>query len=598
VTAVLSAEANAAFYTAFMVVSFLAMVPGNVALTLFAVAAGDRAALRSKVRMGLLICLVVGSPAAVLVYLYADTIMSIFGATYAAAAGGALSILALTYLPFVFHHFFLAISRVNDRVRRAGVFSVFAGLAELAAAYYGGLSGSLTTLVWCVAAVMAVETVLIAPTVLRVVLPERRTKEKLEGIVSSRRMTLRERAWLPLEYIRTVGPLTGVTAERLRAALVGLHAADRTHPAVSRVDRAAARWRHMDAGTFLAYARAAVEEVTGAEAEPDAMTRRLQAEPRAHHPVRILVGGGYVAIKVAHVYGDAGPVNALVRELIRAAAEERAATFPPEAAPKRPLRRGLWEFFGKHLSRLRPALRLAGPPAHDPADPREWQADLTVETNRSADVLTKMRAWRDTHAPGTTTAAITFAAFTAALVELGLNPRREGAVFLFDARRYVPGGAGIGGNFCWGQYLTPASLTDPGAIHAALKAELKTGRILAMMGLREAKIAVTGASGHPAAYPQVLGAERRPGLTFSNQGRHDVLADLPWAASPDGRVNHSVPTLSGPADITLTTSEMGGVLHVEATFHASTYDPAVIARALELVCTDPAALLAADGVPA
>jgi hypothetical protein len=540
--------------------------------------------------MGLLVCLVVGLPAAAVVYLFADLIMSVFGAGYAATAGGALSILALTYLPFVFHHFFLAISRVNDRVRRAGVFSVFAGLAELAAAYHGGSQGSLTTLVWWVAGVMTVETILIAPTVLRVVLPERRVKQTLEGIVNTRRMTLRERAWLPLEYIRTVGPLTGVTAHGLRAALIGLHATDRTHPAVSRIDRVTARWLHMDAGAFLAHVQEAVEEVSGTDAEPDAMTRRLQAEPRAHHPVRILAGGGYVAVKVAHVYGDAGPVNDLVRELVLAAAEGRAATFPA-GGPKRPLRRGLWEFFGKHPSRLRAALKLAAPPAHDPADPREWHADLTVETNRSADVLRKMRAWRDEHAPGTTTAAITFAAFTAALIELGLDPRREGGVFLFDARRYVPDGAGIGGNFCWGQYLTPASLTDPMAIHTALKAELKSGRILAMMGLREAKIAVAGASGFPDAYPQVLGAERRPGLTFSNQGRHDVLAGLPWAASPDGRVNHSVPTLSGPADITLTTSEMGGVLHVEATFHASTYDRAVVARALELVCTDPAALL-------
>ena len=42
---------------------------------------------------------------------------------------------------------------------------------------------------------------------------------------------------------------------------------------------------------------------------------------------------------------------------------------------------------------------------------------------------------------------------------------------------------------------------------------------------------------------------------------------------------------------------MGGVLHLEATFHASTYDPAMVARALELVCTDPAALIMASGPP-
>ena len=67
-----------------------------------------------------------------------------------------------------------------------------------------------------------------------------------------------------------------------------------------------------------------------------------------------------------------------------------------------------------------------------------------------------------------------------------------------------------------------------------------------------------------------------------------MLADLPWATGPACRVNQSVPTLNGPEGITLTTSEMNGVLHLEATFHASTYDPAMIARALELVCADPA----------
>ncbi len=238
VTAVLSASANAAFYTAFMVLSFLAMVPGNVALTLFAVASGDKAALRSKVRVGLLLCLAGGLPVSIVVAVAAHPIMSIFGAQYADAAGRALTILALTYVPFVFHHFFLAISRVQNRVRGAGVFSVFAGLAELAAAWYGGSRGSLTELVAWVAIVMAVETVLVAPTVLRVVLAKPETE--LENIVSTTKLTLHERAWLPLEYIRTVGPLTGVTAERIRAAMIGLHDADPAHRAVSRLDRAGA----------------------------------------------------------------------------------------------------------------------------------------------------------------------------------------------------------------------------------------------------------------------------------------------------------------------------------------------------------------------
>jgi O-antigen/teichoic acid export membrane protein len=588
VTAVLSTEANAAFYMAFMVLSFLAMVPGNVALTLFAVASGDQGALRSKVRVGLGICFAIGFPASLVVVFAARPIMGVFGAGYAESAGTALMILALTYVPFVFHHFFLAISRVQGRVRGAGIFSVFAGVAELVAAWYGGSRGNLTELVAWVALVMAVETVLVAPTVLRVVFARPPLEE---NIMSTTGLTLRERAWLPLEYIRTVGPLTGVTAERLRNALIGLHAADPAHRAVSRLDRAGAKWLHMDAPAFAAYVREAVTDLGDGPADFDAMTRELQSEPRGHHPVRILAGRGYVAMKVAHAYGDAGPVNTLLRELILAAGDERAGVIAPSERNRWVLPKAWWKQFGTKPGRWKEGLSFARPPQHPEPPMRPWTAALTVRTARSAEVLGKMRTWRDEYAPGVTTSAITFAAFASALRELGLNPDLSGGIFLADARRYVDQGVSIDSNFCMGPFLSPANLTDPQAIHATLKAELATGRILTMMLLREGKIAVTGAPGLPEPYPEQAPMEPRPRLTFSNQGRHDVLADLPWAVDASGRVNQSVPTLTGPEGITLTTSEMGGVLHLEATFHTSTYDPAVVARALELVCTDPAALV-------
>ena len=590
VTATLSAEANAAFYTAFMVLSFLAMVPANIALTLFAVAGGDRAALQSKVRVGLLIALGGGVPASLLVVLLARPIMSVFGAGYADTAGTALAILALTYVPFVFHHFFLAISRVQGTVRGAGVFSVFAGAAELLAAWWGGSHGDLTDLVTWVAVVMAVETVLVAPTVLRVVFGKVNTHG---GYVSTTSLTLRERAWLPLEYIRTIGPLDGVTAESLRAALIGLHATDPAHRAVSRLDRAGARWEHLDHASFARYVQDAVTEVDDRSADFDEMTRRLQAEPRGHHPVRILVGGGYVAVKVAHAYGDAGPVNTLVHALVQAAAAGRPAVIPPMKRHRTALAKAWWKQFGLKPGRWREGLSFPRPPAAESGPTRPWTAQLTVRTTRSATVLGQMRQWRDEHAPGVTTSAITFAAFAAALRDLGLDPDLGGATFLADGRRYLDEGVSVDSNFCMGPYLTPPSLTDPIAIHRTLKAELATGRILTMMLLREGKILVSGAPGMPDPYPGEITVRPRPRLTFSNQGRHDMLSDLPWSVEPASRMNLSVPTLSGPEGITLTTSEMNGVLHLEATFHASTYDPAMVGRALELVCTDPAALIMA-----
>lgn len=592
VTAVLSAEANAAFYTAFMVLSFLAMVPGNIALTLFAVTSGDRAALRSKVRVGLALCLGGGLPASLLVVALAGPIMSVFGHEYAASATTALRTLALTYVPFVFHHFFLAISRVRDRVRGAGIFSVFAGAAELLAAWYGGSRGSLTALVAAVAVVMAIETVLVAPTVLRVVL-ERTPDEEGITIMSTTRLTVHERAWLPLEYIRTIGPLTGVNAPRIRLALLGLHQVDPKHRAVSRLDRPGARWQHLPGSEIGAYIEEAVTDLGDDPVDFDEMTRRLQAEPRGHHPIRILVGGGYVAMKVSHAYGDAGPVNVLLHELVAAAAEYRPARLAPLARPRFALFRAWWKQFGTTPGRWRTGLSFARPPAPEETTTRPWEANLTVRTARSAKVLKQMRAWRDEYAPGVTTSAITFAAFAAALGDLGLDPDLRGGTFLADARRYLADGTVIDSNFCFGPYLSPESLTDPMSIHTTLKAELGTGRILTMMMLRTGKIGVLGAPGMPDPFPSEIAVRPRPRLTFSNQGRHDMLGDLPWAADAAWRVNQSVPTLNGPEGITLTTSEMNGVLHLEATFHASTFDPALVARALELVCSDPAALIMA-----
>ncbi|MCO8272756.1 lipopolysaccharide biosynthesis protein [Actinoplanes sp. TRM 88003] len=588
VTAVLSAEANASFYTAFMVLSFLAMVPGNVALTLFAVASGDKRALTSKVRVGLMICLGGGLPVAAAVFFLANPIMSVFGAQYAETAGEALRLLALTYVPFVFLHFFMAISRVQDKVRGAGIFALFAGMAELGAAWYGGSTGGLNDLVMWVVIVMGVEAVLVAPVVLRVVFGgAKRRGDSANTTV----MTLHERAWLPLEYIRTVGPLYGVTVDGVRRALIGLHAADPKHRAVSRLDRVGARWEHLDGAEFAQFVHRAVQDSGDWSLDMDGMTRKLQSEPRGVHPIRILVGAGYIAIKVSHAYGDAGPVNSLVHELVLAASQGRAAVIPPLERNRMALPKAWWKQFGTKPARWKEGISFARPPEPEETRMRKWQPNLTVRSARSATTLKLMRKWRDEYSPGVTTSAITFAAFTAALHQLGLKPDTGGATFLADGRRFLDKDTRIDSNFCMGPYLSPQNMMDPASINTTIKNELATGRILTMMVLREGKIALDGAPGMPDPYPSELAIPPRPRLTFSNQGRHDLLGDLPWSVGPEWRVNLSVPTLNSPEGVTLTTSEMNGVLHLEATFHGSTFDPNLISKAMEMVLTDPSALI-------
>jgi hypothetical protein len=415
----------------------------------------------------------------------------------------------------------------------------------------------------------------------------------------SARLSSRERVWLPLEYVRTIGPLRGVTVEGLRAALIGLHANDPTHPLVCRLDRQRARWVPMTRSEFAAFHRGAVgESVVGAgDGGPEALTQRLLDEPRGWHPIRILLDGPYVAMKASHAMGDADPVNRLLRAVVLAAANGRAGVPPPLTTSRLALTRALARHFGRDPRRLVAGLRINRPPSSPPLGEGQgvtWAPRLAVRSARSTAALAQLRIWRDAYAPGVSTAALTFAAFNTALFHCGLASERPGAVVLTDARRYLPAGLTAGGNFCWGPYLEPDSLLDPRAIHQALRSELATGRIMTMMALRECRLALTGAPGMPAPYPTRVRRDPQPELTFGNQGRHDVLADLPWDAAPGERVNMSAPTLSAPEGIVLSTSEMAETLHIDVTFHASTFDPDLLGRAVDLVCHDPIGLITAS----
>ncbi|BCJ37400.1 hypothetical protein Athai_49030 [Actinocatenispora thailandica] len=166
VTAVLGVRVTGAFYTAWMVYTVAVMLPGNLATALFAVATGQRAVLRAKLRTALAVAIGVGVPATVVVAVAARPIMSLFGPEYADVATGALRVLALSYLLAVFRQLVVGVVRVLDRVRLATVGAVLAGCLEIAAAAYGGTHGGLTTMVLWLVGVFALEALVTAPIVL------------------------------------------------------------------------------------------------------------------------------------------------------------------------------------------------------------------------------------------------------------------------------------------------------------------------------------------------------------------------------------------------------------------------------------------------
>jgi hypothetical protein len=408
-------------------------------------------------------------------------------------------------------------------------------------------------------------------------------------------MSVRDRAWAPVQAIRAVGPLAGLSTETVRAALVGLHAADPTARLLSRLDNPGWRWAAPPAPEFTARLDSLLLDVDRAEpATVDSVVRRLLPVVPGDRAMVLAVHGNYLAARISHGVGDGRVVNRLLLDLLL------TATQPQPAAPRTPgtraaLARAVAWHFRRHPAALAAAARVALPPPAPVGTAISWASRLAYSSARSpADGLRRLREWRDAHLPGVTTASIVFAAASSALRQAGLCPYRAGVVILIDARRYLPPGSTVDGNFSWGQYLVPTDPEDPRAIDTVLKAELASGRALLMLALRDARAAVLPRS---AAAPSTVGPVPGPDLSLSHLGRLDGYAELPWTGAHEGHRFVCVPPPAGPAGITFSLSEMSGALHVTAAFHGSTFPQAAVDRAVELVATRPVDLVMAAPRP-
>ncbi|MGO9080158.1 MAG: lipopolysaccharide biosynthesis protein [Streptosporangiaceae bacterium] len=170
VTVVVSPSANAAFYAAWMLASFLYIVPVHLSTVLFAVAAGDQQALAGKLRASLRMSLAVGLPGMAVMALAAHPLLSLFGAGYARDATIPLWLLLLGYLPSLPKTFYIAVCRANGKVARAAVMLTAFAAVEIAGAVLGGLAGGLIGLSLALLAVGVIEGLATAPAVLRVAL--------------------------------------------------------------------------------------------------------------------------------------------------------------------------------------------------------------------------------------------------------------------------------------------------------------------------------------------------------------------------------------------------------------------------------------------
>jgi hypothetical protein len=166
VTLVVSPDANASFYIAYMLVNFLFMVPACLSTVLFAIASASPEVVAEKLRFVLRLSLMIGLPAMAVLALGGHFALGFFGPGYQSATIPLL-LLVITYIPGIPKAQYIAVCRANGQVTRAAVLLSIAAGCELGAVVVGGKLGGLNWLTFAYLLVTILEGIVTAPTVLR-----------------------------------------------------------------------------------------------------------------------------------------------------------------------------------------------------------------------------------------------------------------------------------------------------------------------------------------------------------------------------------------------------------------------------------------------
>jgi O-antigen/teichoic acid export membrane protein len=167
VTLIVSPSANAAFYIASMLTTFLFIVPAHLATVLFAVVAADPQVIAKKLRFALRLSFAIGLPGMAVLILGANTVLTLFGKGYAEATIP-MWLMTLGYPAAVPKGLYIAVSRAEGKISHAAVVLTACTTAEIGAAAAGGLvTGHLIGVSLALLVVRYAEALVTTPRVLR-----------------------------------------------------------------------------------------------------------------------------------------------------------------------------------------------------------------------------------------------------------------------------------------------------------------------------------------------------------------------------------------------------------------------------------------------
>jgi O-antigen/teichoic acid export membrane protein len=167
VTLAVGPAENAVFYVAYMITSFLFMVPVHLSTVLFAIASASPELIAEKLRFVLRMSLMIGLPVMVALAIGAHFVLGLFSPSYAVEGTVPLLTLIVGYIPQMPKAQFIAVSRATNKVGRAAALLCCTASTEMVAIVIGGKLGGLDGLSFAYLSVLTIEGCITAPTVLR-----------------------------------------------------------------------------------------------------------------------------------------------------------------------------------------------------------------------------------------------------------------------------------------------------------------------------------------------------------------------------------------------------------------------------------------------
>ena len=167
VTALVSARANASFFTAWMIVQVWCLGPAALATMLFPIVTKDPSRLCNLLRLSLLLCLCVGIVGELILIGGGRAVLSLFNPDFLPEGYAALVVLGAGIFPAAVKYHFVALRRIQGRPGAASVSMGIAAVFEIGCAVVGAYMGDALglSLGWLLVGV--VQALLIGPVLFR-----------------------------------------------------------------------------------------------------------------------------------------------------------------------------------------------------------------------------------------------------------------------------------------------------------------------------------------------------------------------------------------------------------------------------------------------